>query len=249
MPSPVKTSFDSSPRAQSGLDSQPLAVRSDRPLREALVAFLVVTSVVSLLYRLRGIAWIERHLAVVAAVLFLYVPAVVLWRRGRELEQYGLHATPIGRGLLAALLSMAVVFPPFAGGYFWYVTRLCGRLAHAVTWHCPTVLPAALRLPPEPAMAVLSQLLVVALPEEFFFRGYLQGRLREALPLRATLLLTAALFALGHFFVTFDPGALAVFFPGLVFGLLRHYTGSVLAGTLFHAACNLFMETLRRSLG
>jgi len=253
MPSPVKTSFDSaanSPEPPSTAAQTAAQRRDQGVLRETLLAFAVVTSVVSLLYRLRGVGFIERNLAVVAAVLFLYVPAFALWRRGRELEQYGLRAAPLGRGLLAAALSMVVVFPAFAGGYYLYLTRLCARLAYALpAWHCPPVLPVALRLPPEPVMAILSQLLVVALPEEFFFRGYLQGRLREVLPLRPALLLTAALFALGHFLVTFDPAALAVFVPGLPFGLLRHYTGSVLAGALFHAACNLFMETLRRSLG
>lgn len=250
MPSPVKTSFDSSLRTKPTPADSPVGQGHERPLGEALLAFAVVTGVVSLLYRLRGIAFVERNLAVVAAVLFLYVPALVLWRRGRELEQYGLRAKPVGQGMLFAVLSMAAVFPPFAAGYFVYVTRLCGRLSHALpAWHCPMALPVALRLPPDLAMAVLSQLLVVALPEEFFFRGYLQGRLGEALSPRQTLLLTAILFALGHFLVTFDPAALAVFFPGVVFGLLRRWTGSILAGALFHAACNLFMETLRRSLG
>ena len=249
MPSPVKTSFDAPDRAGDLAKRERPPVGPDRPLRDGLLAFAAVTAVVSLLYRLRGVPFVERNLAVVAAVLFLYVPAALLWRRGAELEQYGLRARPLLRGLLWAGLAMGIVFPPFAGGYFLYISRAWAWLAGRLPWHCPPSLPLALRLPPDPLMAVLSQLLVVALPEEFFFRGYLQGRLSEILPLRKSLLLTATLFALGHFLVTFDPAALAVFFPGLAFGLLRHYTGSVLAGTLFHAACNLFMEILRRSMG
>ena len=56
-------------------------------------------------------------------------------------------------------------------------------------------------------------------------------------------LFAAVLFALGHYLVTFHPASLLVFFPGLLFGILRGWSGSVLAGTLFHATCNLVMES------
>ena len=59
--------------------------------------------------------------------------------------------------------------------------------------------------------------------------------------------MTAALFALGHYLVTFEPQMLTRFIPGLVFGWMYTRTRSILAGTLFHAACNLFMDVLQRS--
>ena len=52
-----------------------------------LAAFAVVTAAVSVLYRLRGIGFVDRNLAVIAAVLFLYVPAMLLWRRELVLDQ------------------------------------------------------------------------------------------------------------------------------------------------------------------
>jgi len=97
---------------------------------------------------------------------------------------------------------------------------------------------------------------VVALPEEVFFRGYLLGRLEAVWPSRrslfgapvgAALVVSAVLFALGHFLVDFNPQRLAVFFPALVFGWMRARTGSVAAGALFHAACNLLSEVLHAS--
>jgi membrane protease YdiL (CAAX protease family) len=97
----------------------------------------------------------------------------------------------------------------------------------------------------------------VALPEELFFRGYVQGRLEEAWPPTRTLLgarvgvawiVTAALFGLGHFLVTFEPQMLSRFFPGLVFGWMFARTRSILPGTIFHAACNLIMAILGASL-
>ncbi len=215
---------------------------------EALLAFVGVTVAVSGLYRLRSVGFVDRNLAVVAAVLFLYVPAMLLWRQRLDLEQYGLRLVPLRRGLLVWLVTAAVVLPLFAVGYYLYMRKLCPHLPRRLVW-CPPPLPVTLRWPPQPLLTVISQLIVVALPEEFFFRGFIQGRLREVFSGRTALLGTAALFALGHFLVTFEPAALAVFFPGLLFGLMRAATGSILAGTLFHASCNLLIDVLHRSIG
>lgn len=99
---------------------------------------------------------------------------------------------------------------------------------------------------------VLVQLLLVALPEEVFYRGYLQTRL-DGLVGRdvrlfgvevnvTSLVLTSALFAIGHFATIPSPHRLAVFFPSLLFGWMRRATGGVIAPTIYHAACNLLVE-------
>lgn len=230
----------------------PAAPQRRRVLVEILAAFFLATGVVSGLYRLRGVPIIERNLAVVAAVMFLYLPAMILWRRGHDLDQYGLLVRPLGRGLAWFLGAAAVVVPLFSLGYFLYLRTGCLNLPRWLVF-CPSYGPPVgdpikLRLPPQLGLLTLSQLLVVALPEEFFFRGYLQGRLREVFSAPAAWLLQAVLFALGHYLVTFDPSALAVFFPGLLFGLLRAQTGSVLAGTLMHALSNLLIDILHRTL-
>jgi len=96
---------------------------------------------------------------------------------------------------------------------------------------------------------------VVALPEEFFYRGYLQTRLRDAWPwgrvvlgvrLGPAFFLTAALFALGHLAI-FQVWRLGVFFPALLFGFLREKTGTVIGAALFHALCNLAVLVLEAS--
>jgi membrane protease YdiL (CAAX protease family) len=102
------------------------------------------------------------------------------------------------------------------------------------------------------------QLLVIALPEEAFYRGYLQTALDDALPRRArvlgaelgpSLLLTSGLFALGHLATELDANRLGVFFPALLFGWLRARTGGIGAGVAFHALANLFTAFLARSYG
>ncbi len=99
---------------------------------------------------------------------------------------------------------------------------------------------------------ILVQLLLVALPEEVFYRGYVQTRLdglvgRDVKILGvavnpASLVLTSALFAIGHVVTVPSAHRLAVFFPSLLFGWMRRATGGIIAPVLFHAACNLLVE-------
>lgn len=100
-------------------------------------------------------------------------------------------------------------------------------------------------------MLLATHWLLVALPEEFFYRGYLQPRLQRW-PSMASILIrvaglqvtganvaTSSLFALAHFVVGGDPLRLAVFFPSLLFGALRDRTGTIATPLLFHAFCNI----------
>ena len=105
---------------------------------------------------------------------------------------------------------------------------------------------------------VIGQVVVIALPEEAFYRGYLQSRLDEVWPARfwlggarigPGLLVASAIFALGHLATIHAPVRLAVFFPALVFGWLRARTGGVAASIAYHALCNVFSEALGRGYG
>jgi uncharacterized protein len=108
--------------------------------------------------------------------------------------------------------------------------------------------------PPPPGLdLVLTQILGIAVPEEMFYRGYVQTALDDAFRFRfqflgatlgAGVLLGSVVFALGHFATHAHPARLAVFFPSLVFGWLRARTRGVGASVFFHAACNLFSAYL-----
>lgn len=144
-------------------------------------------------------------------------------------------------GALAWALALSlIIFPPFI--FAW------------LRWWEP---PGGFRfVAPEGLLdEVLGQVLVIALPEEAFFRGYLQSELDRCFPPRLRVLgakvgfglvLSSCLFALGHGLTEPHPERLAVFFPALVFGWLRARTGGIGAGVLFHALCNLLTATLAR---
>jgi uncharacterized protein len=145
---------------------------------------------------------------------------------------------------LAWTAGLALIFfPPFYFGYrmFWDPSR-----------------PFVFRLPASVVDDVAGQLFVIALPEEAFFRGYLQTALEHTWRKKVRILgaelglgwlVSAAVFAVGHVLTAPSPARLAVFFPALLFGFLRARTGGIGAGVAFHAACNIYSATLARSFG
>lgn len=164
---------------------------------------------------------------------------------GGVLEPEPLDARRIVREATTALawagVVLLVVFPPFVLGWkaWWHPS---GHFAAA-----PLALLAA---------EVPGQILVVALPEEAFYRGYLQTRLDRVwstrwqllgAPVGPGLVVTSAIFAIGHLATEAQPARLAVFFPSLLFGWLRARSGGIGAGLVVHAASNLLTFYLARS--
>jgi membrane protease YdiL (CAAX protease family) len=190
-------------------------------------------------------------------LIFLGVPWWLLDRRRADWSAYALTPQPVARGLILTLVLTLAVFPLFFVAFLLYYGTACDlglmpRMCHEYLGASG----AALRWPPGFLEQILAQVVAVALPEEFFFRGYLQGRLAEVWPDRRrmwgapvgrALVVSAVLFAVGHVLVDGNLLRLAVFFPALVFGWMRARTGSILPGVLFHAMCNLYSDVLHRS--
>ena len=164
----------------------------------------------------------------------LLEPSTIDWRR---VAREALYAAAWA-GALAALVAV-----PFAIGFriYWQPRQ-----------------PFVFRLPSSIVDDVFGQVLVIALPEEAFYRGYLLTALDDAWGTPWTfakakigwgLVASSAIFAVGHFFTEPNPQRLAVFFPALVFGWLRARTGGVGAPALFHVLCNLLASTLTRGYG
>lgn len=194
------------------------------------------------------------------AVLFLYVPVYVAWKRKEDLDDYGFHAEPIAKGLVFALAAIAVIFPLFALSYFAFYEIACNSalLSHLVPRNMCSHYGglAGLHAPDltwKLAEFCLVQLIVVALPEELFFRGFLLGLLEKRFPpklrilgggIGLALVLSSLAFAVIHLPKDGDPRALATFFPGLLFGWMRSATGSILGSTLVHAGSNILIRFL-----
>ncbi len=105
---------------------------------------------------------------------------------------------------------------------------------------------------------VAYQVFFVAIPEEFFYRGYLQTRLNEVFPRRFLILGTpigwgsvfaCLFFAFGHSLVQLQWWHFATFFPGMIFAWMRERSGGGVSGALFHAACNVLVVLLDTAYG
>ncbi len=231
--------------------SPPPPARLGRTLLAALVTTLVVTALSYLVP--------SRHASTAVGLAFLAATWWLVLRHDEDvIRAHGLslggllEPLPLeprrmlregAQSLFWVLLFALLVFPPFWYGYrlFWHV-------------HMPFVL----RAPREPLNEIVGQFFVIALPEEAFFRGYLQSELDATWAPRFRvlgaqigpgLLVSSAIFAVGHVLTAPSPARLAVFFPALVFGWMRARTGGIGASFVFHALCNIFSATLARGYG
>jgi uncharacterized protein len=239
-------------------------------LTEPLLTFFAATALASALYWVGlGVPVVRENLHGAIALIFLIAPRLASRLSGRPFDYHaaGLRLSPIRLNLKVLAAALALTWPVFFVAFLIFYELACGLhppapWATLLDWLAPScarwggLAGAKLQLPPEIALSALTQIVVIALPEELFFRGYLQGRLDERWPPRRRLagapvgwsiVVTSALFALGHVLVDFDPQRLAVFVPGLVFGWMRARTGSIAAGASFHALCNVYSDVLYTS--
>jgi membrane protease YdiL (CAAX protease family) len=228
-----------------------------RPLRLTAVQEALGIWLASFLAILVASSFLRGYAKIIATIAFLYLPLIAMNRREETYQDYGVTLRKWREDLGLAALLFALIVPLYFAAFV-LLAQVLPHLPRPIAgylWPYATPPQFKLRLPGHLDLWVLDQLLVVALPEEFFYRGYLQTRLRDAMPqgrfflgarLGAAFFLTAALFAVGHLAV-FDVGRLAVFFPALLFGWLRERTGTVIGSSVLHAACNIYEIVLRVS--
>ena len=217
-------------------------------LRQALLLWAAAFAAIIAVSLLAPPPWAK----VTAVVAFLYLPLAAMRRTGEDARDYGATLARWRTDVPLALGFLAVIAPLFVLGYHVW-------LGHALPRHhgAPPGLTFHLRVPAGYGWTnVVDELFVTALPEEFFYRGWLQARLKQVWPNGARIagvvvgpafLLTAALFAIGHLAI-FSAARLLVFFPALLFGWLRERTGTVVGSTILHAGCNILAKVAAASV-
>jgi len=206
---------------------------------ELAIVTVACLAVIHVLYLLRGNAFIGSHISYFVAYILIGAPILVLWIRHRQLDFFTFGLKDFLRSLWIFFLTSVIIFPPFfLLAHLWqrYVWGAGGF--HLVGY-------------PDLVSAAIVQILVIALPEEFYFRGYFQSAMDTIFKKRWGIfgarmgwgwLVTAIIFAFAHTFITYKWWHFSIFFPALVFGWLRERTGLVIAPTLFHASSNLLMS-------
>lgn len=201
---------------------------------------LITSSVVGfgyILERLQSLPWMFEYRSLIFAAVLLYIPLVIGHRHRNYLVFVETSPRHILRSLKTFLVWVAIIFPPYALGVHLWARFIWGAQAFHVA--------------PLPDLnLILSQVLVIALPEETFFRGYVQTRFQQIFKPRWRLfgahlgwgwILTSVVFALAHSIIQYQWWHFAIFFPSLLFGFLREKTDGLLAPILCHAFSNLFM--------
>ncbi|MGO8998752.1 MAG: myxosortase MrtC [Polyangiaceae bacterium] len=225
-------------------------------LVEALVASLVVTGLVTL----ASARLPEKYIATGVGFVFLAATWALVWRRddgfvvSSGLAFGGLVLPGRLDAKLAAADFLRAAGWALAFGAATFIPFFFGWRA----WWAPEGSFALTPRLSEAANEVVGQLVIIALPEEAFYRGYLQSRLDSVwlprlrvggAPIGPGIFVASAIFALGHLATIHAPARLAVFFPALLFGWLRARTGGVGASIGYHAFCNVFSEALGRGYG
>ncbi len=222
----------------------------------------VVLLALTVVKPIAGIAFIGVAAATAAAVLQLYLPIRRAEKNGGDVSWVGLHLRTWKRDLGYVAVFAAITLPLYAIAYHLLVTQTHGVLelfgmhtlarhipARSFAWHWPADAVAAMASVWWLAQTVATHLIGVALPEEAFYRGYLQPQLEHLYPpktrvfgvaLGKAAIISCLLFALGHYLGEWNPLRLGPFFPALAFAWLRNATGSIFGSICFHALCNVF---------
>lgn len=192
-----------------------------------------------------GGIWAE-NAGVLPAAFCLLFPVIIGGRLRIPPEDWGLTLRPFLRSITVTLLACTVVFPFYIAGYEVWARVVQGQPFLGIRFAVPSLWWLVNLL--------FVQVVAVALPEEVFYRGWMQSRLAglfksrfvvAGVPIGWHVVVTAALFAISHLVLHPSPARLAVFFPGLLFGWLRERTGSVVASISFHALCNILLAVLQ----
>ncbi len=204
--------------------------------RQTLWVWFLTMVATRLLFELQRVRFFKENLALFTALLLIYVPLGVLWYRKEKLPFFDPSLNQFARSLGWFLLTALLVFPVIEFGNRYFLEIFFHQ--HYIGGHWRGI-----------SRVAFFHLFLIALPEEFFYRGFIQSQLNRVwgrpwkflgAPIGKGLLITAFLFALSHSMIMLRWWHFSIFFPALVFGWLRERTNSITASALFQALCNVY---------
>jgi membrane protease YdiL (CAAX protease family) len=166
-------------------------------------------------------ATIVRDLALVGLIIFF------LWRNGESTARIGWTYKHLWADII---LGIVLFFPVFLAASA--LGELLERMG--LSGPSPETMPALFPRSPEQFALAITLVIVVAVSEEFIFRGYLIRRFSSTTrSVALAVIISSVIFAFGHGYQG-TAGVIAVGFIGLAFALIYVWRGSLVAPVVMH---------------
>lgn len=210
-------------------------------MKRCRTPYLIYAVAMLVIFAASRLAFLQSRLGIIAAVLLLYIPLLFLLIGKKKAEIFGMGKKGLWKSAGRALLAAIIIFPLYTAGFYLSMKYVYGfkmSFGGIGLVHDPTFV----------LWFILNDLFMVAIPEEIFYRGYLESELRRCDGKKVNILgarvgfsfvMVNILFAAGHLIVLHNISRLAVFFPGLVFSWLREKDDNIAGSVLFHWLCNV----------
>ena len=171
-------------------------------------------------FSLSAVATILRDLSLIGLILFF------LWRNHESLRSMGWTFTNFWKEFV---LGALLFFP------FFYTTEIVGNALRATGLSGPSTPQPAFLFPKGVVEILLAfiMVVVVAISEETIFRGYLLLRFSAMTNNLMAILVSTAIFSLGHGYEGMA-GLVTVGFMGIIFALVYKWRGSLVAPIVIH---------------
>ena len=206
-----------------------------KPLFRVFLVYLIALGLVKIFSIETSFTLLSKYRIGLIATVWIIVPSVILVFQRRKFKAYGISLSGWKQSIKIMLVASLIILSAYLIGYYIYATEFHSKSFNPViqeSW----------------ALLTINIFLFVGLPEEFFFRGYLQSELNYIFGKKFNflfvkfgpgLVITAIIFTLSHIFVQMDWSKTSLIFLSLILGWLREKTGSILASAGFHTLANV----------
>jgi len=167
--------------------------------------------------------------------IWIIVPSLVLIFQNKKFKDYGISIRGWKQSLKITLVASVIILTAYLIGYYVYTTVICNKTFSPV-------------IQENLMLSTINMILFVGLPEEYFFRGYLQSELNFAFGKKYSFLkvkfgpglfIASLIFTLSHVFIRGDPSRFNTIFVSLILGWLREKSGTIVAPIGFHTLSNV----------
>lgn len=211
---------------------------------EVCMASTAVGALIGIFYHLQRLSpFIDKYYAIFPPAFLILLPIFINRKRSRSLDFWDHGAAAYLRSF-KVFVQLSLIVLPLLMLYAYGFQKIVHN-AHGPAVYGPNKF--WLFLP--------YNLFVVSLPEEFFFRGYVQSALNSVYPknwkvfgvnIGWSCIITTLIFAFTHNLILMKWYHFSILFIGIFLAYARERTGTITAPILIHTALNIMIAWMPR---